>query len=102
MLLSAMSFLSSPPWLKVISELQKFHLAACVRYHMVCWWHLLPVAHVQHFICGKAQVRLALAFLRKPFKPLFSIVPETSACIFLENKVHAVTELQKITGERNQ
>lgn len=62
---------------------------------MVCWWHLLPDTCVQHFICAKACVRLALPFLRKPFNPLFSIVPDISACIYLENKGLALTELLK-------
>lgn len=95
MLLSTISFLSSLHWLKVIPERWKFHLATHVSYHMVCRWHLFPAAYVQHFICAKACVRLAHAFLRKPFNPLFSVVPDISACIYLENKGLALTELLK-------
>lgn len=60
------------------------------NFYLLCMCSTLFV----RFFC-KAYVMLALAFLRKSFNLLFSVVPDISACIYTENKGLTITEVLK-------
>lgn len=106
MLISIISFLSSRLRLKVIPKLYKFNfkiswqILGCILVNIFYLLGMCSILCVRGFC--KADVMLALAFLRKPFNLLFSAVPDALPAFILKTKVLQLQKFWKITKERNQ